>query len=277
MKKLLTLIVILAIWSSTPGASAAGSARQGVVSDRFELVWELDGQDLLLAVDTDLPDEAELSVSVRRTYFEVGNEVAYSRDYFSELEPVARWRQPRRIILDADAWKADLSAHQGRMASFGADMAFDVDRIEDDVNIRAVLHLNQDDPRFGGRGNPNLSGNAVTVQASRRLIEAEASFTFPLGGLPPERSNRVAHDGLVVGESYRFSGKVPLMPELDPADPIAAIRRVIEITPGSVVRVVETADQRGTPWYGVMLARSESTTGWINSTALIGLEIERIQ
>ena len=34
----------------------------GIVCDRFELRWELDGDDLLLAVDTDLPDEGELIV-----------------------------------------------------------------------------------------------------------------------------------------------------------------------------------------------------------------------
>ena len=36
-----------------------------IVCDRFELRWELDGGDLLLAVDTDLPDEGELSLACR--------------------------------------------------------------------------------------------------------------------------------------------------------------------------------------------------------------------
>ncbi len=46
----------------------------GVLCDRFELRWELDGTDLLLTIDTDLPDEGELSVSVGRAYFEVGSD-----------------------------------------------------------------------------------------------------------------------------------------------------------------------------------------------------------
>ena len=70
----------------TPELSPDG---QGIVCDRFELRWELDGPDLLLAIDTDLPDEGELAVSVSRTYYEVGSDDAYSRDYISEVELVS--------------------------------------------------------------------------------------------------------------------------------------------------------------------------------------------
>ena len=83
---------------------APAEQAQGIVCDRFELRWELDGEDLLLAIDTDLPDEGELSVSVSRSYYEVGNDDEYARGYLSVFEPVSRWREPRRIPLDADAW-----------------------------------------------------------------------------------------------------------------------------------------------------------------------------
>ena len=59
---------------------------------------------------------------------------------------------------------ADLAAHQSRMAEIAAaeraagvaaeeTVAFEVASIADAVEIRAVLHVNQDDSRFGGRGN----------------------------------------------------------------------------------------------------------------------------
>ena len=108
------------------------------------------------------------------------------------FEPVSRWREPRRVPLDADAWRADLAAHQSRMAEIAAaerragvpaedTVAFEVASIADDVEIRAVLHVNQDDPRFGGRGNPNLSGAATSPGPGAGLIvEAEATFEFPL-------------------------------------------------------------------------------------------------
>ena len=172
--------------------SAVPAEPAGIVCDQFELRWELDGEDLLLAIDTDLPDEGELSVSVSRSYYEVGDDAEYARDYLSVFEPVSRWREPRRIPLDADLWRADLAAHQSRMAEIAAaerqagvpaeeTVAFEVASIVDDVEIRAFLHLNQDDPRFGGRGSPNLSGAATSRSGTAGVIvEAEATFEFPL-------------------------------------------------------------------------------------------------
>ena len=192
--------------------------------------WELDGTDLLLAIDTDLPDYGEISVRVGRLYFEVGSDDAYGRDYFSEFEPLSRWRQPRRIALDAEAWKADLSAFQNEMAAVGKDLAFEIDRIEDSVEISAVLGSNQDDPRFGGQGNPNLSGEASSPGGSGVIVRAEASIDFPLDGPPPARSTtRAPYDGLVVSESYQLSRETPLMPELESADPLSAIARIVRL------------------------------------------------
>ena len=260
--------------------------------DRFEFRWELDGTDLLLAIDTDLPDEGELSVSVSRTYYEVGNDDAYSRDYFSESEPVSRWREPRRIALDADAWKADLTAHQNQMAAIAADLAFEIARIEDSIEIRAVLHVNQNDPLFGGRGNPNLSGKATSVMGTTNwiLVEADANLDFPLDGPPPSsRSSRAPYDGLVTGESYRLSRETPIMPEfairapqslpkIAPNTPHGGLSRTVRVPGGSVVRVVNTTkDKGGRPWYEVVLVGHESTKGWINSITLIGQQIDRVK
>ena len=168
------------------------------------------------------------------------------RSYFSEFEPISRWREPRRIALDADAWKADLTAHQNQMAALGDDLAFEIARIEDSIEIRAVLHINQGDPQFGGRGNPSLSGEATSRMGNGDsvLVEAEASVDFPLDGPPPSsRSSRTPYDGLVTGESYRLSQETPLMPEREPADPLEALVRAVALPAGSVVRVTTTEDQ----------------------------------
>ena len=174
---------------------------ESVVVDRFALEWELQGDELVLAIDTDLPDEGELSVSVSRWYYQVGNDDAYSRDYFHEFEPVFRWRQPRRISLDATPWKADLAAHRARMAEI-PDLAFEIDRIEDTVRIRAILPINQDDPRFGER-NANLSGEATFREGNRLHVEAEDFFTLPLDGA----SEFVAAQAEQHAEQLRLSGE----------------------------------------------------------------------
>ena len=152
----------------------------GIVCDRFELRWELDGDDLLLAVDTDLPDEGELMVSVNRSYYQVGSGEEYSRAYLSVAGQVSRWREPNRIPLDADKWRANLAMHQQKIARY-PNMAFEIASISDNVEIRAVLHLNQDDPRFG-RWNSNVSGTATSFEGANGpvLVAAEESFEFPL-------------------------------------------------------------------------------------------------
>ena len=66
-----------------------------VVSDRFTLQLEIDGTNLMLAIDTDLPNTTEVMVSVERLYFQVGNDSAYSRRYFEEKGWLSEWRDPR--------------------------------------------------------------------------------------------------------------------------------------------------------------------------------------
>ena len=263
----------------TPTRSLADG---GVVCDRFELRYELDGSDLLLWVDTDLPDEGELIVSVARRYFEVGVSDAYSRPYLSESAPVSRWREPRRISLDAESWKANLEAHQNKMAALGDDMAFEIARIEDRIEIGAVLHLNQDDPRFGGRGNPNLSGRATSrTGSSRVLVEAEKSVEFLLTGSPPKsRSVRASYDGLDSGESYRLSDETPLMPVRSVSgrryeESMDAIKGMRYLPAGTVIHV-KAVDHAPTTWYQVEVQSQRDVSGWINSTALIHQEIDRV-
>ena len=51
-------VVVYSVWdwgSLLPGESPD----QAVVVNQLDLRWELDGDDLLLAIDTDLPDEGE--------------------------------------------------------------------------------------------------------------------------------------------------------------------------------------------------------------------------
>ena len=184
--QLLLLAALMFLLIACDGGDSDGSADAEVVSNRFQLQWELDGTDLLLAIDTDLPDTAEVSVSADRVYFEVGNDEAYGRYYFNETEPISKWRNPRRIPIDDEAWKADLIAFQSEMSAISKMVAFEIARIEDQIQVHAVIHLNQPDPRFGGRGNPNLSGGAVSE--SSNVIEAEIKIPWPLSGHTAARS-----------------------------------------------------------------------------------------
>ena len=162
----------------------------GVVCDKFELQWKREGRDLLLAINTDLPDEAQVSVSVSRSYSEVGTSWTSdeSRDHFGVLkQAVSRWRKYRRIPIDSAAWRKSLADHQKYIASFGTAAAFKVGRISDKVVLWAHLGQEQEDPRFGGPRNPRLKGAAVKRQKvglndydGFNYAETETTIAFPL-------------------------------------------------------------------------------------------------
>ena len=90
------------------------------------------------------------------------------------------------------------------MAEMGSSMAFEIDRIEDEIQVSAVVHINQPAPRFGGRGNPDLSSRTVSQSGKWNLIRREENIKRPLSGVPvAKRSEIVAFDDLREDESIR--------------------------------------------------------------------------
>ena len=154
---------------------AAGRRTDWSVCDRFRLLWELVAGTLLLSIDTDLPDDGELVVSASR-YFRTTTGDEYTVPYLDTCERVPRWRETRRIPLDADGWCASLEEFATGLALAGKRVGTITNRVE----IHAVLHVNQRDSRFGGRGNPNLSGRATSRRGAWVLVEAEETFDCPL-------------------------------------------------------------------------------------------------
>ena len=257
------------------------SGPNNVVSNRFELQWEIRGTDLMLAIDTDLPDATEVYVSVNRRYFEVGSDIAYSREYFSERALLSEWRTPRQVPIDDDAWRADLLAYQTEMAQLSSELAFEIGRIDDQFGVRAVVHANQTDPRFGGRGNPNLSGTAVSQTAgsnNRNIVEAEQQIELSLTEILADSTPRsVAYDGLQTDESYRLLDEIPLMASNPNAVTDSNLEQTLEVVgrtlfmpAGTVVRIVGVHQGIGAnSWYQVEVVGSEGMAGWINSVSLM--------
>ena len=80
-----------------------------ILTDTFEVLADPQGDELMLSLTSDLPDETKLVVSVSRYYQERGSSEQYPIDYFGEHSTIGAWRQPRRVRLDHDAWKQELS------------------------------------------------------------------------------------------------------------------------------------------------------------------------
>ena len=85
--------------------------------------------------------------------------------------------------------------------------------------------------------------------------------------------------GLKVGGTYRLPRGAPLMPELNPSDPLAAIRKMLQVPPGGSIAVISVSEKRGIPWYQVDAydaVKEVIGRGWVNSTALVGQRLDRV-
>ncbi len=148
----LALLLILAVTFITNTVNAQ------VVCNKFKLVTKVTGSTLDLSLDTDLPDNTVVMVSVSRSYLEKGNTATYSADYFSEKSTVGKWKSKHRISVDSGKWKSALREKQEKMSRLG--LGFDVASISEKITARMVAPINQPDPRFG-KQNSKLTGKAV--------------------------------------------------------------------------------------------------------------------
>jgi hypothetical protein len=258
--------------------STESRAGSGVVADLFEIRHSLSGDSLSLRVETDLPDETEMVVSVDREYKETGDTTVYSQEYFEESGTVGEWRVPRRVVLDEHVWRNGLIEKQRVLARAGT--PFTVGEIDDSVEVSFVVPVNQEDPRFGSR-NEHLTGRAVAVGIlGWPIIQRSVWLARPTTGLGASSLEWASWSNLRVGHRYQITREVPLVPELEPSDPMGAIARIRQIPAGGTIVILQQRDQRGTLWYqaiGYSPSGAQIGEGWINSTALLGQDIQIVR
>jgi hypothetical protein len=270
--KLITLLFAVGLSILFGVMSIVSTVDARVVCDKFNLVTKLTGSTLDLLIETDLPENTVVMVSVSRSYLEKGSTAKYSVDYFSEKSNIKKWRSKHQISIDSQKWKSELRALQEKMSGYGA--GFDVASISDKITVRMVVPINQHDPNFGKR-NSNLTGKAVSGSSLRDEVEID----YPLDSPPLGNSQyqSLNPDNLDIGKKYIVSKQTPLMPSYNPADPIAALQKMRQIPKGSAFKVLKMAKQKNTPWYKVVAfdqRHLQIGTGWINSTALYGQKLK---
>lgn len=116
-------------------------------------------------------------------------------------------------------------------------------------------HQREDDDQFARKNTAEWAGRGhVQVNTARTASRAVATE-------------------LKVRSRYRVSERTPVMPSPDPPDPIAALGRMKFLEPGGIFTVMSTGSFGGIIWYRVSSAVG---VGWINSTALLGQDLELI-
>jgi hypothetical protein len=131
------------------------------------------------------------------------------------------------------------------------------------INERQIAQLSaKPEQRFGLSEEKRKEIWKELVLLERRARK-EAKERYPID---PTQSLRV-------GQTLRLSKRTPLMPELEPADPLAALRKIRRLPPGTTIRVLKVGMKLQTPWYFVEAEepfRDIPIYGWINSIALMG-------
>lgn len=237
-----------------------------IITDTFDVRYDLRDGRITLALDTDLGDAAKLMVNVSRIYQKRGSDEQYPVSYFSQGSTVGAWREPRTITLDHEAWKREIEFRQRALAAGGE--PFTVSRIADDIEISFVVPVNQEPPFE--RLNANLIGAVVKQRGNLRIVEREVVVRYPIDASKIGQTRFADPLNLAIAMTYRATREVPLVADIDPPDPIAAAASIRRLSPAQEFTVLETTSRRNTPWYRV---RTHLGEGWINSTSLLGQEI----
>ena len=269
-QKRLALVILLTI------TSIAANLNAQIVCNQFKIVTKLTGDTLDLSLNTDLPDNAVIFITVSRGYSEKGNSGKYSVECFSEKSIVGEWRSKHRISVGNKVWKSALREKQEKMSRLG--LGFDVASISDKIKVSMVVAAPklQIDPRFGTDDGSQVTGKALKPRKyGKPWVLDEVEIDCPLdsprvGKLHFPDLNPLE---LEAGQTYIVTKQTPLMPSHSPADPIAAMKNMKQIPKGGGFKVLETFDKRGNPWYRVTAfdqRKKQIGIGWINSTALLG-------
>ena len=202
----LALLCIIGCSDSNDGPS---SSPEKIVCDKFNLKATINGQLLKASIDTDLPDDTRLMVSVYRLFNIIYDQEEYLIHYLSEKSTVGQWRGGKTVVLNNYKWLLQLVElkakwHNIEIANqkFKSDYSnsrippeweeslnkkYEVDKISNLITCSMVVPINQSNPRFGWR-NENLVGKAVSTE-DLRIVRDEVQIHYPLKKSPTGRSS----------------------------------------------------------------------------------------
>ncbi len=115
------------------------------------------------------------------------------------------------------------------------------------------------------------NGKVLDAYVREGSTLARQKTTVPIFAQVAAAKNGIDVNALVIGRSYVLDRQTALMPDPDPVDPMAALRLVKQVPPGSAFSVLGTRTVSGGLWYQI---RTALGGGWFNSSALLGQDIK---
>lgn len=166
------LLLVLAI----TGFSCATTAGK-VICNRFDLITKVALRSIVFHLETDLPEDTTIMVTVSRNYWSKNNETLVIA-YFEERTSVGDLHKPMVVGIDDSEWTGKLERKQKFLASLGETLQ--VSRISDQVVVSLTVPVSQKNAAFGYR-NENLESPLASIAGRLRIIETEKSFHMPFG------------------------------------------------------------------------------------------------
>jgi len=154
------------------------SVNSKVFCNRFNINTVLKGKELEFWLDTDLPDNTFVMVSVSRRYWIKGSSGTYSGSYYGKSIFAYELRKPVTVILDDKEWRRQIEEKHKQIEPSGEPLQ--VSKISDEVELKLIVPINQDNSAFGPR-NIHLEGTMVTAEQGFKIIRKEKMFIIPFG------------------------------------------------------------------------------------------------
>jgi hypothetical protein len=110
------------------------------------------------------------------------------------------------------------------------------------------------------------------AKPSTSVLIATVLILMPSLGAPQELINPCE---LERGSTYRIDRQTPLMPEVNPIDPLEALTRAKKIPAGLSITIIGESNEHPSPWYRVQVKQDQEIvdTGWVNCVALMGQKL----
>ncbi len=149
-----------------------------VVCRKFDVNTVLKGKEIKFWLNTDLPNDTIVMVSVSRPYWQKGSSATYYGSYYAKRSFVRELNRPVTVIIDDNEWRRQIEKKHKLITSVGESLQ--VSTVSDKVELNLTVSVDQDNPAFGRR-NANLEGTMVKADHGFRIIREEKTFLIPYG------------------------------------------------------------------------------------------------
>lgn len=149
-----------------------------IVCDKFDVIAELiEGSPITIKyhlADTDLPDDADVSVYIYMYYWLDGDDKAQAIEYYQQSTTVSDLKNIQTVKIEESILNSEIDKYRRRNILYK--LPFNFKKMDDKIDFQILVPL-QKNKQFG-EYNKNLTGKMVTTASfGIHVIELQRQFT----------------------------------------------------------------------------------------------------